>query len=216
MMAIDSKQIELAEQIDLTRCYEASDRAIAEKRRKERLLAMAASGNDSDKRWYVLRTSNRAERDVHNALTQAGIETWFPIKKAVRTRRFNRPSVQIEVPAFNGYVFVKIVPGAEAWQALYNIRWVSSILCGANGPIAIGDKLISDLMGFVASGKLSDTRKTRHWNEGDKVVFPVGNAGSFEGVVAGYVGTRAVRVFWSLFGSEQVVEVPLAKLQKAD
>ncbi|NNU62443.1 transcription termination/antitermination protein NusG [Ochrobactrum soli] len=212
MMMADKRQFDLSAVTDLKPYIEASNRAAQAEKRNVQALLNAACGPDEDKRWFVIRTANRSEKDVYNAIEKHGIEVWYPLRKVFQKRRFNRPRVQKEVAAFGGYVFVKVVPSPENWHALRLVEGVVSVLCGSRGPISINDESISEVKGIVKSGKLDDKLGNANWKAGDTVTFALSDQMKFEGIVDGYVGKRALRVLWSLFGHQQVTEVPLEKI----
>ena len=83
---------------------------------QDKYLAIAVGNDSSVKQWFVLRTAHRKENDVHKVVIDAGIEAWLPMKKAIQKRRFNKPSHEVIVPIFNGYLFVKVV--SCAWVGL--------------------------------------------------------------------------------------------------
>lgn len=55
--------------------------------------------------WYVLYTSPRAEKQVRDRITAAGIESWLPLHRAPRVWS-DRVKI-VDIPLFNSYVFVK-------------------------------------------------------------------------------------------------------------
>lgn len=181
------------------------------RRLQDKFLNIAKGAEGVEKQWFVLRTGHKREKDVYNSVESAGIEAWLPVKKAVQPRRNTRPAKEIEVPIFTGYVFVKVVPCAESWVGLSLIDGAVSLIFGQSGALVVSEKYMNDLMLLTDGGAFADVR----YQDGERVRFPYGKAGVFEGVVQGYIGTRAVRVLSHIFGQETPIEVPLAKLCKA-
>lgn len=212
MMMVDKQQFDISTVTDLTPYIEASNKAAQLEKRNVQALMNAASGPDEQKRWFVVRTANRSEKDVYSAIEKYGIEAWFPMRKVFQKRRFNRPRVQKDVAAFGGYLFVKVVPSPENWHALRLVDGVVSVLCGSHGPLSIKEESLSYIRGIIKSGKLDDKLGNANWKAGDTITFSLSEQMKFEGVVDGYVGKRALRVLWSLFGHQQVTEVPLDKV----
>jgi transcription antitermination factor NusG len=56
--------------------------------------------------WYALYTRPRHEKKVHDLLFEKDVETFLPLKKEMRRWKDRRKLV--EMPLFNGYVFVNI------------------------------------------------------------------------------------------------------------
>jgi transcription elongation factor/antiterminator RfaH len=56
--------------------------------------------------WYALYTRPRHEKKVHDSLIEKDIETFLPLKKEMRRWKDRRKLV--EMPLFNGYVFINI------------------------------------------------------------------------------------------------------------
>ncbi len=185
------------------------------RRLQDKFLNIAKGAEGVEKQWFVLRTGHKREKDVYKSVESAGIEAWLPIKTEMRTIKHTRREKKIETPIFSGYVFVKVVPCAESWVGLSLIDGAVSLIFGQSGALVVSDKYMSDLMLLTDGGVFDEGRSVADYKDGQRVRFPYGKAGVFEGVVQGYVGTRAVRVLSHIFGQETPIEVPLAKLSKA-
>lgn len=57
--------------------------------------------------WYVAYTLPRHEKSVANRVIDQDIETYLPLYSLVRT--WNRRRVEVELPLFPAYVFVKMI-----------------------------------------------------------------------------------------------------------
>jgi transcription antitermination factor NusG len=57
--------------------------------------------------WYVAYTFPRHEKAVADRLINQGVETYLPLYTSVRN--WNRRRVEVELPLFPGYVFVKMI-----------------------------------------------------------------------------------------------------------
>lgn len=57
--------------------------------------------------WYVAYTLPRHEKSVAERLIHQDVETYLPLHSSVR--KWNRRYVEVELPLFPGYVFVKMV-----------------------------------------------------------------------------------------------------------
>lgn len=185
------------------------------RRLQDKFLHIAKGSEGVEKQWFVLRTGHKREKDVYNSVESAGIEAWLPVKTEMRTIKHTRREKKIETPIFSGYVFVKVVPCAESWVGLSLIDGAVSLIFGQSGALIVSEKYMNDLMFLTDGGVFDEGRGVADYKNGERVRFPLGKAGVFEGVIDGYVGTRAVRVLSLIFGQETPIEVPLAKLSKA-
>jgi transcription antitermination factor NusG len=57
--------------------------------------------------WYVAYTLPRHEKSVADRLINQDMETYLPLYSSVRT--WNRRRVEVELPLFPGYVFMKMI-----------------------------------------------------------------------------------------------------------
>lgn len=215
MMMPDNRPFEVARILETARQLDERDPARQEKRLQDKFLAIAAGDERTEKQWFVLRTAHRREKDVTNSVNNSGIETWLPMKKALQKRRFNKPSKEVSAPVFDGYIFVKVVPCAESWVGLSRVDGAYSLIFGRNGALVVSEQYINDLKRLIDGGSFDESKVMPAYQAGERVSFPIGHAGVFEGVIAGYVGTRAVRVLSFIFGQETTIEVPLANLIKS-
>jgi transcription antitermination factor NusG len=71
--------------------------------------AVRTRADDPRVRWYAVQTYSRHEKRVHEYLQWRGIECFFPIYQTVRRWR-NGCSVQVELPLFPNYLFVRTDP----------------------------------------------------------------------------------------------------------
>jgi transcription antitermination factor NusG len=62
---------------------------------------------DMRPQWYVAYTLARHEKSVADRLINPDVETYLPLYSSVRT--WNRRRVDVELPLFPGYVFVKMI-----------------------------------------------------------------------------------------------------------
>lgn len=55
--------------------------------------------------WYALYTRPKFEKKVEQRLQEAGFESWLPLQTVIR--QWSDRKKKIEVPLFNGYIFVR-------------------------------------------------------------------------------------------------------------
>lgn len=215
MMMPDNRPFEEARILETARQLEARDPARQAKRMQDKFLAIAAGDEQAEKQWFVLKTAHKCEKAVSNSVSNFGIETWVPMKKTMQKRRYNKPSKEVCAPVFHGYVFVKVVPCAESWVGLSRVDGAQSLIFGRDGALVVSEQYMNDLKRLTEIGSFDDGKVLPRYQAGERVSFPVGRAGVFDGVIEGYIGTRAVRVLSFIFGQQTAIEVPLANLIKS-
>ncbi|QVQ38214.1 transcription termination/antitermination NusG family protein [Pseudochrobactrum algeriensis] len=215
MMMPNNRPFEEARILEIARQLDERDPDRIKIRMQEKFLAIAAGNEQSEKQWFVLKTANKQEKAVSKSVSNFGIETWLPMKSEARSVKYTRRSKKIEVPIFNGYLFVRVVPCVESWVGLSRVDGAISLIFGQNGAIIVNDKYMNDLRYLTEVGSFNDLKDFPRYKNGERVSFPVGSAGVFEGVIEGYVGTRAARVLAFIFGQQRTIEVPLANLIKS-
>ena len=215
MMMPNNRPFEEARILETARQLDERDPDRIKMRMQEKFLAIAAGNEQTDKQWFVLKTANKQEKAVSQSVSNFGIETWLPMKSEARSVKYTRRSKQIEVPVFNGYLFVRVVPCVESWIGLSRVDGAISLIFGQHGAIVVSDKYMNDLRCLTDVCSFNDSRDFPRYKNGERVSFPVGAAGVFDGVIEGYVGTRAARVLAFIFGQERTIEVPLANLIKS-
>ena len=215
MMMPNNRPFEEARILETARQLDERDPDRIKIRMQEKFLAIAAGNEQSEKQWFVLKTANKQEKAVSKSVSNFGIETWLPMKSEARSVKYTMKKKVVQVPIFNGYVFVRVVPCAESWVGLSRIDGAISLIFGQYGAIIVSDKYMNDLRCLTEVGSFNDLNDFPRYKNGERVSFPVGSAGVFEGVIEGYVGTRAARVLAFIFGQQRTIEVPLANLIKS-
>lgn len=69
-------------------------------------LASGGCGNNDQPRWYVLHTCANHEKRVAQQLAERGVEQFLPLFESLR--RWKDRRVQLQMPLFSGYVFVRL------------------------------------------------------------------------------------------------------------
>lgn len=115
-------------------------------------------------------------------------------------------------PIFLGYVFVNVVPSADAFVGLLSIRHVRSILGDGESPVHVRAENIN-LLRELIDGDLLDAEE-RKLMPGDRVEINHGPFAFVEAVVKSHRKAGRIECMAQLFGGEVPVEVPLANLQR--
>jgi len=217
MMTVKAKQLDKAEVINLDRCYAESDRRMQISRRTQALLA--AAGMDGNKRWYVIRVANGADKIVDKALEEAKIERWMPVKSVRPYRRGKRKWQKlqpIEVPVLPGYVFVRLVSTAHAWAGISTIKGVLGVLGGAERPASVSDDKVLKLRVFIERDPDVIEIMTKALTKGDRIRVEDGPFASFPGVVEEVLKNGRALIEVMIFGRAVMTELDLAQITKSD
>lgn len=97
--------------------------------------------------WYALYTRPRHEKKVYDQLIEKNIESFLPLKK--ESRRWKDRRKTIEMPLFNGYVFINIEL-KDRLEALQTNGVVRMIGFGGE-PAKIPDWQIEQLQQVIAN-----------------------------------------------------------------
>ncbi len=92
--------------------------------------------------WYAAHTNPRAERVVTAYLTGYGIENYLPLYRKL-TKWRNGQRVELELPLFPGYVFVRI-PLTNR-RGVLEIPGIVSLCSSGTVPVPVGDDEIEIL-----------------------------------------------------------------------
>jgi transcriptional antiterminator RfaH len=85
-------------------------------RRRRRDGQMQPAGNAGLARWYVLLVEPSSERKAVSSLLAHHVDAYLP--EFPQRRRCGRRSRSVLVPMMPGYLFARLVPGAEPWQRI--------------------------------------------------------------------------------------------------
>jgi transcription antitermination factor NusG len=99
-------------------------------------------------RWYAVQTRARHEKNVATELQQRCITTFLPLVTEVH--QWSDRRTKIEVPLFSCYVFVNIVPSAEARVSVLRTYGVRSFVGYGKEGIPIPDHEIEAIKTILA------------------------------------------------------------------
>lgn len=203
------------EAIDLTRCYAEFERAAAERRRMQALL-MAAGETELPKRWFVLHTDRRRDKAVDNALAEAGIERWMPVREItppMRKGRSKGPRPTYMKSVFPGYIFIRVAPVDACWAWLSRLAGVRGLVGGYDGKASVSEDKVTKLKVFVDEDPEALEMLTHAFRLGEKVMIEDGPFHRFTAIIEALREER-VLVEVLLFGRPTPVELDLAQIAK--
>jgi transcription antitermination factor NusG len=161
-------------------------------------------------RWYAVFTMSRHEKQIAWHLGQRDIESFLPLYKT-KHRWKNRCAVDLELPLFPSYVFVRIDP-QERLRVL-RVPSVVSIVSVGGEPLPVPDHYISGLRnGLLTNG----IEPHPGLDAGDKVRITAGAMADMVGVLDRQKSGFRVVLRLEMIGRSVAVEVDLADIEPAD
>lgn len=99
----------------------------------------------SKPQWYVLYTAPRAEKQVADRLSLAGVDNWLPLHRSPRVWS-DRVKI-VEIPLFNSYIFVNC--NEAKLRGLLNVYGVSRIVYYDGKPAIVRQVEIDAIKQFL-------------------------------------------------------------------
>lgn len=215
MMAIDSRQIETAAHIDLTRCYAKSDKLFVERKRWQGMVAKARLHAGADSPWLVLKVMTGRELAVGEALTKESIEALVPMKMGKEIRRRGVIFPPKKQPIFIGYIFVRCIVSNEALAGLLGFECVLNVLGGYDSPYLVSAEKVLSFNKKAENGYYDHAVPQSMFKRDMKVLVRDGIFAGAKGkiVSGGSDGKGTAVVSIQIFGGETPVIMPLAMLE---
>ena len=127
------------------------------------------------KNWFALYTKSRAEKKVHKALADKGIDCYLPLEKKLKL--WSDRKKWVEEPFIRSYVFV--YTEEENLQHSLNTSGVVTVIRFGGEPAVVQQKHI-DIIRSVLSSNEDYEASTEQFDPGEKVEI---NRGSLKGLI---------------------------------
>ena len=158
--------------------------------------------------WYAAYTLPRHEKSVADRLKSQDVDTYLPLYSLSRT--WNRRRVELELPLFPGYVFVKMII-TERVRVLAHPGVIR--LVGFNGnAIALPDDEIERLRSSLATWK---AEPYPYFTAGKQVKIKSGPFVGFQGRIIRRKGKMRLIISLELIQSAILLELDAAEAQLA-
>ncbi len=129
-----------------------------------------------ERAWYAVYTNSRAEKRVHDRITELGIETFLPLQKTLR--QWSDRKKMVEKPLISSYVFVKAVP-----KEIFEVRKVDGVvkfITIEGRPVPIPEDQITNLR--ILCGSDADVEVSSEvFTRGDMVEVTIGSLTGLRG-----------------------------------
>jgi len=153
--------------------------------------------------WFAVRTLSRHEKKVAAQLSENGIRYFLPM--ATGKHKWSDREKMVLAPLFPGYVFVRIVPTAEARVAVLRNSGVASFVMQAGAPAAIPAEQIEGVRMLVEARK--PCAQHEYIAAGQRVRVRGGSMSGIEGVLVASNKGRTLVLSIEAIGKSVAIEV---------
>jgi transcription antitermination factor NusG len=136
-----------------------------------------ANAGDSQREWFAAYTMSRHEKRIASHCERIGIEQFLPLYTSRRSWK-NRTTVDLQMPLFPNYLFVRLTP--QDHGPLMRLPGLLSTVGNAAGPVAIPDSDMELLRRIIACKTIEPHPLLA---KGDKVRVVTGPLAGLIGVV---------------------------------
>lgn len=164
--------------------------------------------------WFCAITQPRQEDRADEELRRQGFVTFLPTVWERRTK--NRKIIRVEVPMFDGYIFVRFDPVRDPWGVIPNTRGIrdAGLLGMRPGrPSPVPAALIDFIATHAAELNADFVARAKASLNGRTLLVTAGAWSGFQGVCTMHRNDR-VRVLLTLFGRPTEVEMPTSRVEK--
>ena len=170
---------------------------------------MAGTTDNTEDKWYAIYTRPRSEKQVHQRLTESGVETYLPMQKTIR--QWSDRKKIVEKPLLSSYLFVKTSP--KQFPLVYNTYGVVKFVSFEGQPVPIPQKQIDNLRLLIDSNAEIEV-SSENFAKGDNVEVVSGALVGLTGELI-KIGTRnrfVVRI--DRLDQNLILKIPRAFLRR--
>ncbi|MFN5555529.1 MAG: UpxY family transcription antiterminator [Chryseotalea sp.] len=164
----------------------------------------------AEKKWLVFYTASRQEKKSADKLVADGYEVFLPTQ--VQVRQWSDRKKKVEVPLFNGYLFVR-----ETEQKIDLILKTPGIVRNIrhnNKPAVLHEEEYQTILRFLNSGYFVEADKQENFEKGEKVIITEGQLKGLEGIITGTGSQKKFRVLINTLGVNLTVTINSLALSK--
>jgi len=154
--------------------------------------------------WYVIHCRANSERRAETNLLRQNYEVWLPM--CHKMRRHARRVETVLRPLFPRYLFVRLDFSSEPWRPILSTFGVHTIVSGADGPLPIGDDIVSSLRARAGEDGIFEIARSVV-KPGDQVRMQGGPMSDLEGIFEAELDSDRVMILLKLMGREVRVSV---------
>ena len=165
------------------------------------------------KRWYVVQLKSKQEELAEDSLVDQGFQVYYP--KIIEARRYKGEQVNVMVPLFAGYMFVRFDIDADRWRAIAHTKGVYNLLTATEDRCtALPQGFIEELIKQEKDGVVAENTAVQHLRDfviGEELQIDNGVFKGFSGICERVNKDRVV-ILLSLLGGNTKVELPKASV----
>jgi transcription antitermination factor NusG len=164
----------------------------------------------AEKKWLVFYTASRQERKSADILIAGGYEVFLPTQ--IQVRQWSDRKKKVEVPLFNGYIFVK-----ETEKRITNILQTPGIVRNIrhnSKPAVLHEDEYQIILRFLKSGYFVEADQQQEFEKGEKVIIAEGQLKGLEGIITGTGAKKKFRVLIHTLGVNLTVTIDSLALSK--
>lgn len=163
----------------------------------------------AEKKWYVLYVKSRAEKKVADRLAKNKIEVYLPLIKTVRQWSDRKKTVQ--VPLFNGYLFLKTQP--DEFALIKMVEGAVDLVRSEGRYAIIKEEVIYSIKKFIETG-LHISSEPDVFRAGEMVKINFGPLKDCEGELIEIRNEKQFIVRMKVINQVLIISVPAQHLSR--
>jgi transcription antitermination factor NusG len=159
--------------------------------------------------WYALHTRSRFEKKLYNLFCKKNIQCYLPVQHS--RRRWSDRIVELDLPLFPSYLFIKIEPKTERYYEILDTKGVVSILGNNGQPSPIPEYEIASIQKVLSTRSTVST--VPGLKKGTRVEVVSGPLTGVQGIVEGKGRHNRLFIVITSVGQSIIVDIDSADLQ---
>ena len=157
---------------------------------------------DTEYKWYALYTKARAEKKVHEQLTQMGIKAYLPLKRVLR--QWSDRKKWVDIPVISSYIFINI-PEVD-YRKVFDARGVVAYVSYKGKAVTIPDHEIEAMRKTIDNNIDFDVQQ-RELKKGEKITITSGPLQGVKGIIKEVQGDKKLYISISNIGYTLVINM---------
>lgn len=169
----------------------------------------------ADRRWYVLRCEPQQERSAAGHLIGRRFKTYLPEIPRWTTRGVRRKKVQVMVPMFPGYLFVRLGPVSDRgrWGEAASTPGIHSFMRLDDSYAIVSDNDMKRVL-EVEQGERKPKEKARPYARGETIRIGEGPFTGFNAQIIRLEEQDRITVLLNLLGRATPVSLESSQIEK--